>query len=212
MAFVLTYPELVKNIQNYLQRTDAAFEYEIPVFIMLGQRRVARDLKILGMRVVINDTLIPGNPRLQKPTRWFNNSTFNIQLTSGDALNLPFRTYEYCTIYWPNASQTDTPKYFTDYDFNSWYFSPTPDSAYPCEIAYFEVPELIDDTVSTNFMTESCPDVLLYACLLESAIYLKDDDRIASWLQYYTMSKDSLAKEDMQRLYDNYSVNRGGIR
>jgi hypothetical protein len=58
-------------------------------------------------------------------------------------------------------------------------------------------------------MTQSCPDVLLFACLLESASYLKDDDRIRTWLTSYNLAKDALNKEDIQRLYDNYSVNRG---
>jgi hypothetical protein len=210
VAYVLTYTNLVTNLQNYLQRTDADFLAEIPLFIMLGQRRVARDLKILGMRVVVNGTLTPGVERFQKPTRWFNTSTFNIGTGTGfnTIVNLPLRSYEYCNIYWPNPTLMAQPKYFSDYDFNNWYLAPTPDVAYPFEIAYFQVPVLIDETVSTNFMTESCPDILLYACLVESAPYLKDDDRIPSWFQYYTAAKDALNKEDLMRLWDNYNINR----
>src|ERR1700677_1810221 len=140
MAFVLTYTNLVTNLQNYLQRTDATFVSEIPVFIMLGQRRVARDLKILGMRVVINGLLIPSNSKLQKPTRWFNTSTFNIGTSTNlvTKINLPLRTYEYCNIYAPDPTVVGQPKYFADYDFNYWYLAPTPNQAYPYEIAYFE--------------------------------------------------------------------------
>jgi len=210
MAYVLTYTNLVTSLEKYLQRTDADFLSEIPLFIMLGQRRVARDLKILGMRVVISGFLIPGSAQLQKPTRWFNTSTFNIGTSTGfnTIQNLPMRSYEYCNIYWPDPTQMTEPKYFSDFNFNFWYLAPTPDLAYPYQIAYFEVPELIDETVSVNFMTESCPDVLLYACLLESATYLKDDDRIASWLQYYNLAKEALNKEDLMRLWDNYNINR----
>jgi hypothetical protein len=211
MAYVFTYDNLKTNLTNYLQRTDPDIVYQIPVFIMLGQRRVARELKILGMRVVINDVLTAGNPLLRKPNRWFNTSTFNIGTGSGYAtiVNLPLRTYEYCNIYWQNRAIEAQPKYLADYDFNTWYLAPTPDEDYPCEYAIFQVPELIDETISTNFMTQSCPDVLVYACLLESAPYLKDDDRVPVWQNMYNLAKDALNKEDFQRLYDNYSRNRG---
>lgn len=211
MAFVLTYTSLVDAIEKYLKRTDAEFTSEIPLFIMLGQRRVARDLKILGMRVVIDGTLTNNNPLLRKPTRWFNTSTFNIGTNVGTAtsfdtiVNLPLRTYEYCNIYWPDDNKTAQPKYFSDFDFNSWYLAPTPDQNYPYRIAYYEVPELIDQTTSTNFITQSCPDVLLYACLLETAGYLKDDDRFPVWQQYYNTARDALTKEDLERIYDNFS-------
>ena len=211
MAFVLTYNSLIESLQKYLQRSDQAFIDELPLFVILGQRRVARDLKILGMRVVINGTLTADNPLLQKPTRWFNTSTFNINIGTEDipkSFNLLLRSYEYCNIYWPETKLIDQPKYFCDYNFNNWYLAPTPDKNYQYEIAYYEVPELIDQTVSTNFMTQSCPDVLLYACLLESAGYLKDDDRVPVWLNYYNLAKDALTKEDLQRIYDNFSQQR----
>jgi len=211
VAFVLTYTSLVTTIEDYVKRTDATFVSDIPLFIMLGQRRVARDLKILGMRVVIDGVLIVGNPLLRKPTRWFNTSTFNIGTNIGTAIgfdtivNLPLRSYEFCNTYWPTPTDTDRPKYVSDFDFNSWWISPTPDQAYPCRIAYYEVPQLIDNTVSTNFITESCPDILIYGCLLETASYLKDDDRVPVWQQYYKTAQDALTKEDLQRIYDNFS-------
>jgi hypothetical protein len=178
---------------------------------MLGERRVARDLKILGMRVVIEGTLTNGNHLLRKPTRWFNTSTFGIGTNEqfNEFKNLPLRSFEYCNIYWPNSKDLGEPKYFSDFDFNSWYIAPTPDLDYPYLIAFYEVPQLIDETVSSNFITQSCPDVLLYACLLEAVVYLKDDDRVAVFTQYYNVAKDALSKEDLQRIYDGFSK-RGG--
>jgi len=211
MAYVLTYNSLVTAVQNYLERIDSQFISEIPLFIMLGERRVARDLKILGLKVFITDNLLPEQQILQKPTRWLNTSTFNIG--TGTSLNTRAqvlqRSYEYCRIYWPDPTQKDQPKYFSDYDFNHWLIVPTPDQAYPYEIAYYETPQLIDDTVSTNFLTETAPDILLYATLLETASYLKDDERLQIWLKYYETAKAALTEEDMRRVYDGFSK-RGG--
>lgn len=211
MAFVLTYDSLVTAVQNYLERIDEPFISEIPLFIMLGERRVARDLKILGLKVFITDNLLQEQQTLQKPTRWLNTSTFNIGTGTdfNTRVQIQQRSYEYCRIYWPDPTQFSQPKYFSDYDFNHWLIAPTPDQAYPYEIAYYQIPQLIDETDSTNFLTESAPDILIYATLLETASYLKDDERLPIWLKYYETAKAALSEEDMRRVYDGFSK-RGG--
>lgn len=211
MAFVLTYASLTDEIQKYVERTDPNFVSSIPMFIMLGERRVSRDLKILGLKVYITDNLIIGQQTLQKPTRWLNNSTFNIG--TGTLFNtrkqILQRSYEFCRIYWPDPTQTLEPKYYADYDYNFWLIAPTPDKTYPYEIAYYQTPTLIDEHNTTNFLTENAPEVLVYASLLETASYLKDDERVPVWTQYYEKAKASLGEEDRNRIYDSFSK-RGG--
>jgi len=217
MAYVLTYSSLVAAIEAYLQRTDTTFEVNIPLFILLGERRVARDLKILGLKQFITGDLQANQPLLGKPARWLNTSAFNIgiapnvtPLQSGNyRLQILQRSYEYCLIYWPDATQLGQPKYYCDKQFQNWMIVPTPAFAYPYEIAYYEIPNLIDDTVSTNWITSNAPDIILYATLLETASYLKDDERIKVWEDYYNKAKGSLSEEDMRRIYDGFSK-RGG--
>jgi hypothetical protein len=211
MAYVLTYSKLFTDIQDYVERKDPTFLSKIPLFIMFGERRIARDLKILGLKVFITDNLLVGQQTLTKPNRWLTTSTFNIG--TGTNFNvrvqIPQRLYQYCRMYWPDPTLTGRPKYYSEYEYDHWLIVPTPDKAYPYEIAYYEVPQLIDDTVSTNWLTEHSPDILLYACLLETASYLKDDERIATWRGLYEDAKKSLAEEDINRIYDGYSK-RGG--
>ena len=216
MAFVLTYDSLTSSVQDYLERNDATLVSQIPLFIMLGERRVARDLKILGLKVAITDNLIAGDSVIAKPTRWLNDSSFNIGTNVGTNVDfntrvfLLQRSYEWCRTYWPDPTQVATPKYYaSDYNYNFWFLAPTPDVTYPYEIIYYETPQFIDDTTSTNFLTGSAPEVLLYATLLETASYLKDDERIAVWTDYYMKARQALGEEDMRRIYDAYSK-RGG--
>lgn len=216
MAFVLTYDSLTQAVIDYLERDDQNLISQIPLFIMLGERRVARDLKVLGLKVAITGTLSVGVSAFQKPTRWLNDSSFNIGTNLGGAVGynnrlfLLQRAYEWCRTYWPDPTQLGTPKYYaSDYNFNFWFLTPTPDQPYPYEILYYQTPQLIDDNVSYNFLTGSAPEVLLYATLLETASYLKDDERIAVWTDYYTKARQALGEEDMKRIYDAYSK-RGG--
>lgn len=211
MAFVLTYTNLVTEIEKYLERSDSALISSIPLFIMLGERRVARDLKILGLKVYVTDTLLVGQQVLAKPTRWLNTSSFTIGTGTGfnTITQVLQRSYEYCRMYWPDPTQTAQPKYFSDYQYYHFLIAPTPDAAYPYELSYYQVPQLIDGTTSTNWITENAPDILIYACLVEAAVYLKDDDRLPVWTNLYENAKGALSKEDRMRIYDSFSK-RGG--
>lgn len=209
MAFVLTYNTLFQSILDYTERQDAPFLESVPLFIMLGQRRCARDLKILPLKITITDNLVAGDTVIAKPNRWLNDSLVNI-LVNGERILLEQRSYGWCRKYWPTSTDTGTPKYYSsDYNQNFWFFVPTPNIAYPYEIMYYESPEFIDENTSTNFLTQNVPEVLLYACLLETAPYLKDDERIAAWQNYYDKARQSITEEDLRRIYDSYSKRDG---
>jgi hypothetical protein len=208
MAFVLTYDTLTTAVIDYLERNDANLVSQIPLFIMLGERRVARDLKILGLKVAITDNFLPNQGVFAKPTRWLNDSSFNIG--TGPSFNtrvyLLQRSVEFCRQYWPDPTQVGTPKYYAStYNYNFWFVVPTPDLAYPYEVLYYETPQFIDNTTSTNFLTESAPEVLLYATLLETAPYLKDDERVPIWQQRYDIARQALGTEDIKRIEDAFS-------
>lgn len=212
MAFVLTYTTLTSAVEDYLERNDSRLVDSIPIFIMLGERRAARDLKILGLKVAITDNFIISTSVFAKPTRWLNDSSFNIG--TGPSQNtrvfLEQRSYEWCRLYWPDPTKTGTPKYYaSDYNYNFWFVVPTPDFAYPYEILYYETPTFIDSSNSTNFLTASAPEVLLYATLLETASYLKDDERVAVWTDYYEKAKKNISEEDKKRIYDAFSRRDG---
>ena len=212
MAATLTYTSLFETVKDYLERDDQHLVGEIPLFIMLGQRRIAHDFKILGLKTFISGNMSPGDPVIRKPSQWLDNSTFNIgtndigQTNFQTRIQVLQRGYEYCRMYWPDPTVRDQPKYYCDYDFFTWFVSPTPDDTYPFEIAYFETPTLIDLVTQTNWVTQNIPEVLIYATLLETATYLKDDDRVPVWTTFYNTAKEAVNREDQQRLVDNYSV------
>jgi hypothetical protein len=212
LPFVLTYTTLTNAVITYLERTDTNFVSQIPLFIMLAERTVARDLKILGLKNAITADLIPGNGVFSKPTRWLNDSSFNIGTgtTFHTRKYLLQRSVEYCRQYWPDPTKTSTPKYYaSDYSYDAWFVVPTPDIAYPYEILYYETPELIGDAVATNFLTQNAPEILIYATMLEAVRYLKDDERIKVWQDAYDKSYKSLGAEDIGRIQDAFSK-RGG--
>ena len=59
--------------------------------------------------------------------------------------------------------------------------SPTPDQAYVAVADYVASLTTLSDTDDVNWLLTNHPDIYLYASLVESAPYLKDDERIALW-------------------------------
>lgn len=219
MAYVLTYNSLYNSIKEYVERSNPSFLELIPQFIMIAQRQLARDLKIVGLKVAVTGNLIPGNQLLQKPNRWANDTSFTIYTSgtgdnSGTVLNtrkeLLLRSDTFVFKYSPDATKLGEPKYYSaEYNYNYWYFAPTPDIGYVYESIYYQTPELIDETISTNFFTERLPDVLEIACLRQASWYLKDFEQMPAYDQKYTALCASIDTEDLLRIYDGYCSRMG---
>jgi hypothetical protein len=64
-------------------------------------------------------------------------------------------------------------------------FAPAPDTTYSTQMTYWQRVENLSDTVTTNWLLRDRPDIYLYGALLESAPYLKDDQRLGLWGSEY---------------------------
>ena len=215
MATTMTFETLKQDIRRYLERgatlaSDAVVYEQIPRLINLAARRIARELKVQGFLVAVTDTMVPGQSVYAKPDRW--RDTVSVNVGTGDNLaNRKFlftRDYEYLRSYWPNESETDTPVFYADYDYTHWLIAPTPDQAYPFEVLYYELPPLLDDTIQTNWLTEYAPQLLLYGALLEATPFLKNDERIATWQQFYDRAAAMLNGEDLAKILDRSAVRK----
>ena len=216
MSYNFTYPNLVEFIQQEVNRYDDVFTQNIPAFITLAQTRIARELKILGLKTVSVDTLVPNAPIVSKPNEWLNGSEMyiGINATPADTMYSTYvpllkRSYDFCRIYWPNPTLTGQPKYYCeDYNYGVWLFAPTPDLPYPYEATWYGFPASLDDVQQTNFLTQFDPDVLSYGGIVEAGIFV-EDERLPIWTKKYEEAKNNLSEEDRRRIYDGYGM-RGG--
>lgn len=209
MPQAMTFQSLRDDVRNYLERgasaaTDPIVYEQIPKLINFAERRIARDIKIQGFQTVVTSTMQTGVAVMPKPDRWRETISINVGTGTGsvDRQLLFTRSYEYCRTYWPNDEITAQPLFYADYDYQHWIFAPTPDNAYPIEIVYYELPQLLDETTQQNWLTNFAPNALLYGTLLEATPFLKNDDRIPVWLNFYQMAVDSLNTEDIKKMID----------
>jgi hypothetical protein len=203
----MTYDSLLVDLRRYLERgftqeSDQIVYDQLPRLITLGERRIARELKIEGFIRAVQTPLQSGVAVYLKPDRW--RDTVSMTL---NGVPIFARAYEYCRNYWPNEAQTGTPQFYADYDFQHWLIAPTPDADSTLEILYYEQPALLGEELQTNWLTEYAPDLLLYAALLEATPFLKSDERIQTWQALYDRAAQAISGEDLKRIMDR-SANR----
>mgnify|MGYP006273374591 CR=1 FL=1 len=202
MAYTMTYNSLLKDVRRYLERgfteeSDPLVYEQLPVFVTIAERRIARELKVTGFIMPVLTTLSPGVSTYLKPDRWRDTVSMSVE-----GVPIFARSYEFCRSYWPNPAETGAPEFYADYDYQHWLITPTPQTAQTLEVLYYEQPPLLGDDQQTNFITEYAPDLLLYATLLEAAPFLKNDERIQVWQAMYDRAAKALAGEDTGRILD----------
>ena len=202
MSYSMTYESLLEDVRRYLERgftaeSDAIVYEQLPRLITLGERRIARELKIEGFIRAVQTPLQIGLPVYLKPDRW--RDTVSMTL---NGVPIFARSYEYCKNYWPNEAQTGTPQFYADYDYQHWLLAPTPNATSTLEILYYEQPQFLGEDFQVNWLTDYAPDLLLYATLLEAAPFLKKDERIQTWQAMYDRAAQALSGEDLKRIMD----------
>lgn len=204
-AAVMTYDSLVADISSYLERTDQATLEKIPTFIMLAEQVIAAEIKFLGNLTPMQSNLVMGEAVINKPARW--HKTVSMNVTVGGVRQPVFlRKYEYLREYWPDPTQTDSPKFYADYDYTHWLIAPTPDDDYAFEVLYYERIQPLDSSNQTNWFTIYAPQALLYGTLLQAMPFLKNDERIPMWQAQYDKIMQVLKAEDIQRMGDRQAI------
>jgi hypothetical protein len=204
-APAMTYDSLVSDIASYAERTDANFTSQIPRFIMMGENRIASEVRGLGLLKVASGVLTVGVPTIAKPARWRENASFRI-VASGQKKALQQRSYEYCQYYAPDPTVQDVPRYYADYGYEHFFIAPSPAAAYPFELMYYERPDPLSPSQETSWTTQYAPQLILFASLLEAMPWLKNDERIPVFQGYYAQAVAAVTAESKRRMYDQSAV------
>src|SRR5690606_28320435 len=167
---VMTCSSLVEDVESYCERSDEETLQQIPRFIMLGENRLASEVRGLGFLRVLKSEMEAGNGIIEKPETWRETSSFRVfSHTKSKAVYK--RSYEFCRAYWDDSSVKGTPRFYADYDFNKFFVVPSPDRPYDFELAFYERPTPLSKQNETNWTTINAPQLLLYATLLEAQPY-----------------------------------------
>ena len=191
MPAFTSYDNLKTNIADYLARSDLT--EKIPMFVSLAEKRLNRDLRLRQMLQQSTYSLTSGY-KVPTPTDFLEMK--DIHIDANPVVNLNFKTVsQFYRL--GNSSTTGQPINYTLVSDN-FVLAPRPVSGATINMTYYKIPKVLSDTNPSNEYLEVCPDLLLYASLVESAPFLMDDARLQTWEALYTRGLTSITKSDEQ--------------
>ena len=80
----------------------------------------------------------------------------------------------------PNASTTGTPKYYAEFDDDTFIIAPSPSSDFKVELHYYFRPNSLTSAgdSGTTWLSTNAPNAILYGSLVEACTYLKNYEAI----------------------------------
>jgi hypothetical protein len=183
-----TYAELLTTIAETLMRDDLASV--IPSFVAMGEARINRDVR--HWRMEKRSTADLDTQYSVQPIR--------LQMVSGGEVK-PISTAQMLQL---RADRSDLAGKPDSYALTAGTLElfPTPDQAYEASLVYYARVPALSDTVTTNWLLTEAPDVYLYASLVHSAPYLREDARVQVW--------EALAAQAIDRLNTSGAATKYG--
>lgn len=186
---ITTYADLKSAIADWLNRDD--LDAVIPSFIALAESQFNRSLR--HRKMVTRSDATVDTPYFAVPADWLENIRF--QLNTDPITPLLYVTPEQAAEERLKYSTANQPLMFTMVG-EQFQVIPSPNTSYDAELLYYaKIPALSDENTSNWLLAES-PDVYLYGALVQSAPYLKEDERIGTWAGLYQRFVDDMMLAD----------------
>jgi hypothetical protein len=191
MPAFTSYDNLKTNIADYLARGD--LNDKIPMFVALAEKRLNRDLRL---RQTLQQSTYTLDSGFQVPTPSDFLEMKDIHIDANPIVNLNFKTVsQFYRL--DNVSGSGNPINYTLVS-NNFVLAPRPTGSSVINMTYYKIPKVLSDTNASNEYLDVCPDLLLYASLVESAPFLMNDERLTTWEALYTRGLTSITKSDEQ--------------
>jgi len=196
----MNYTQLFETIKGYCENDfpntqftdpDAATatftsKEQIDTFIQQAEQRIYNSVQFPNFRKNQTGTTTASNKYLEAPVDFLASySLAVINPTTSEYEYLLNKDVNYIRAAYPGPATTGIPKYYAQFDNNTFILGPTPDAAYTVELHYFYAPESIV-TASTTWLGDNFDSALLYGALCEAYTYMKGEpDVLANYNKRY---------------------------
>jgi len=206
MTVITDYASLIQTIKDITEDDSSELSSYIPTAISLAEDRLVQELDLPELEAGYTGTCSTSSPYITKPmTKDMGITSVFVTSTDGKRTLLTRKTIDFLYDYWPKASVTSFPKYYTVYDTTRLYLAPTPASNYAYEVRAFSVPTKLSSSNTTNYFTNNtCSQALLYATMVNISIFMKAWSQVDSWGGLYqTAASDWNYQAQRQRRDSN---------
>jgi hypothetical protein len=173
-------------------RDDAEFIASVPDFITLCESRTNRRLRVREM--VDSETMVPASNVCTLPTDYI------------DALRVAASTDPISVLTPISLDRAQDQFNFTSGYPNHYVITGSTLTAYPLSdsnivLTYFAAVPALSNINPTNWLLTKAPEIYLYGSLIESAPFMEDDNRLATWISLYKGAVDELQQADTRAVW-----------
>ena len=184
----MNYGELKQAVQDYTDNAETSFVNNIPLFIRIAEERILKNVQLSLFRKNASANTSSNNKYLACPSDFLAPFSLSLAGSDGDKAFLDFKDPSYIQTYTPDGSTLGTPRYYAQYDVDTFILAPTPDGVYSAELHYFYRPQsltVLTDSQS-SWLSENAEIALLYGTLVEACMYMKGEpDIMAAYNQKF---------------------------
>ena len=175
MAF--TYDQLKTAIQDYTQNTETSFVTNLPVFIRSAEERILKTVQVNLFLKNSSGNMTASDEYLIQPTDFLAPFSLSFTDSNNNKQFCDFKSVNFIQEFNPDRSVTGEPRYYANFDINSFILGPTPNSSYAVELHYYYRPASLTAGAGSGetWLSQNAELTLLYGCLIEAYVYMKGD-------------------------------------
>ena len=203
-----TFTTLKSAIQDYTENTETSFVSNLTNIIVQAENRIIKSVELPNFRKNQTGTFTNGNAYLATPTDYLYPYSLAVLDSDSNYNYLINKDVNFIREAYPASATTGLPKYYAQFDDDTFLGGPTPNSGYTVEIHYFYIPQSITVTSDgTSWLGTNASEALLYASLAEAYTFMKGeqdilanyDNRFKEALQRLTLESDGYNRKDAYR-------------
>lgn len=182
-----TLSTLKTAIQDYSESTETSFVTNLPNFIKTAEERILKTVQLDDFIKNVTGTATASSPFLGSPTDYLSSFSLAVIDSSSNYNYLQLKHPSFIRDFTPASSTTGLPKYYAEFDENTFILAPTPDTTYTFELHYFFRPSSLTSAgdSGTTWLSDNAPNALLYGSLTEAMVYLKNYESLPIYEQRF---------------------------
>jgi len=172
-----TYSGLKTAVQNYIDSSETTFVNTLDTFIQQAENRIFNTIELNVFRKNVTGTAASGNQYLSAPTDFISPLSLAVLDSDSKYTYLLLKHPSFMRNYTTTAATTGAPKYYGQFDDDTFILAPTPNANLTFELHYLYQPNSLTAAgdSGTTWVSKNAPDLLLYGTLVEASVFLKQD-------------------------------------
>ena len=158
-----TYSGMKTAIQNYMDNSETTFTNTLDTFIKQAENRIFNTIELNVFRKNVTGTASSGNQYLSAPTDFVAPLSLAVLDSDSKYTYLLLKHPSFMRNYTQAASTTGVPKYYGQFDDDTFILAPTPNANLTFELHYLYQPASLTAAgdSGTTWISDNTPDLLL---------------------------------------------------